>query len=344
MRSRTVFGVCLILALFVPQTFGTDVSGDQSGTWTLADSPYYLVGDVRVPPRETLAIEPGVEVIALGHYRLWVDEGQLLAVGTAGQMILMTAQNHTEGWRGLRLEQANDASTVSYCVIEYARGIGDYPGVRGGAIYCLNCSPTISHNELRFNYSHNSNYNGCGGGVLTESSDALVLDNYIHDNIADSGAGVCCTEYGTPLVFGNMIADNQAYYAGGAIYMGARSSPLIENNMIIGNTSGGWGGGGINSWTSYIFYGTFATIRNNLIAYNTANDGGGLYCRYDRAVITNNLIAFNSAATGGGIYALNYPAQAPQVANSILWGNSAATGPQASVLSGGIRFWRLPPG
>ncbi len=340
MRSRTVLGVCLILALSAAQTLATDVSGDQSGTWMLANSPYHLIGDVRVPPGETLAVEPGVEVIAQGHYKIWVDQGTLLAIGTAGQMILMTAQDHSEGWRGIRLEQADDASTVSYCIVEYARGTGAYPGVRGGAIYCLNCSPTIANNELRFNYSHNSNYNGCGGGVLTESSDALVLDNYIHDNIADSGGGVCCTEFGTPLVAGNIIVDNDAYYAGGGIYMGARSSPLIENNLIATNTSAGWGGGGINSWTSYIYYGTYATIRNNMIVMNMATSGGdaqgggGIYCRYDRALIYNNTITDNYAPTGGGIYALNYPDQAPIVRNSIVWGNAAGTGAQIYVYSG----------
>ena len=325
------------LLLFATPADATDVSGDQSGTWTPDGSPYYLVGDVRVPPGETLTIEPGVVVNTQGHYKLTVDAGTLRAVGTAEQPILMTADDHATGWRGLRLEQADDRSVVRYCIIEYAKGTGAYPEVRGGAIYCKDCSPTIAKNELRFNYSHNSNYNGCGGGVGTESSDALILDNYIHDNQADSGAGVCCMEYGTPVVAGNVIVDNSAYYAGGGIYMGARSSPLIESNVIVGNSSGGWGGGGINSWTSYIYYGTFATVRNNLIAQNTATSGGdaqgggGVYCRYDRCILTNNTIADNQAPTGGGIYALNYAPQAPIVTNCVVWGNTAATEPQIYV-------------
>jgi hypothetical protein len=334
MKSLAHIAVWSVLMLAAAQAVATDVSGDQSGTWTLDGSPYNLVGDVRVPPAETLIIEPGVEVVGQGHYKLTVDAGTLLAVGTAEQPILMTAENHSEGWRGLRLLSASDDSTISHCIIEYAKGTGDYPEVRGGAIYCEYCSPTISSNELRFNYSHNANYNGTGAGVTTMSSSAWITDNYIHDNTADSGAGVCCMEYGTPVLAWNLIVDNQAYYAGGGIYMGARSSPFVENNVIMRNTSGGWGGGGINSWTSYIYYGTFATVRNNIIAQNSAPSsseacgGGGVYCRYDRCILTNNTIVDNSAYRGGGVYALNYPAQAPIVTNCIVWGNSASVGPQ----------------
>jgi len=334
MKSLAHIAVWSVLMLATAQAVATDVSGDQSGTWTLDGSPYNLVGDVRVPPGETLIIEPGVEVVGQGHYKLTVDAGTLLAVGTAEQPILMTAENHSVGWRGLRLLSASDDSAISYCIIEYARGTGAYPEVRGGAIYCEFCSPTISNNELRFNYSHNSNYNGSGAGVTTVFSSAWIANNYIHDNAADGGAGFCCLGYGTPVVAWNLIVDNQAYQAGGGIYMGACSSPIIENNVILRNTSGGWGGGGINSWTSYIFYGTFATVRNNIIAHNSATSsgewcgGGGLYCRYDRCYMTNNTIVDNDAYRGGGIYALNYPDQAPIVRMCILWDNSATVGAQ----------------
>jgi hypothetical protein len=44
---------------------------------------------------------------------------------------------------------------------------------------------------------------------------------------------------------------------------------------------------------------------------------------------------YNQAVRGGGLYVLNYPAQAPQVSNGIIWGNSAsAAGPEIFVYSG----------
>ncbi len=312
------------LALLQPTSFATDVSGNQSGTWTLPNSPYFLVGDVTVPPGQTLTIEPGVEVIAQGHYTFTVDQSTLIAVGTEKQLITFTATDQVTGWRGMRLESSNNATTISYCVFEYAKGSGAYPGVRGGAMMVRNCSPTISYSLFQNNSSHNSNYNGCGGAICTESSNALILNNTMIDNLADSGGAIATTEYGTPIVRGNYMADNSALNGGGGMYLGARSSPLIEYNIITSNSSSGWGGGGINSWTSFIYYNTYPTIRNNLITYNTASKGGGLYCRYDRAVITNNTIAYNSAGYGGGIHALNYPAQAPLVDKCVHWGNTAS--------------------
>ncbi|UCD76840.1 MAG: right-handed parallel beta-helix repeat-containing protein [Phycisphaerales bacterium] len=312
----------------VSTALATDVSGDQWGVWTLGGSPYYLVGDVRVPPGEMLTIEPGVEVIAQGHYKISVEASTLIARGAPDLPILMTATDTNAGWRGLRLESAEDASDISFCVIEYAKGTGDYPEVRGGGIMAKNCSPTISHCTIRYCYSHNTNYNGCGAAICTESSSAEIFNNILHDNIADSGGAIATMEYGSPVIRGNHILDNTGYYAGGGMYLGARSSPLIEGNIIMRNYASGWGGGGINSWTSYIFYNTYPTIRNNLIAHNSAYDGGGIYCRYDRALLTNNTLAYNSANAGGGIYALNYPAQAPQVTNCVLWENIATAGPQ----------------
>ncbi len=329
-------GVCAV----VPAS-ATLVSGNQSGTWSLAGSPYELVGNVIVATEQTLTIEPGVTVRALGHYGILVN-GTLLAIGDDAQPILMTAADTVAGWRGLRLEFATDSSELAHCIVEYTwKNSSDWMEVRGGAIYVGNCSPTIRNCELRNNYTRNANANGCGGGLSVEYSDAQVLDNYIHANTSDSGGGVCCLDYGQPVVRGNTIVDNTGSYAGGGLYAGARNEALIENNVIVGNTAGGWGGGGINSWTSYIYYGTYATIRNNVICDNVctaagdAAGGGGLYCRYDRAVVTGNVIADNQSPRGGGVYVLNYPDQAPLIRDTIIWGNTATlSAPQVFLYSG----------
>ena len=107
----------------------------------------------------------------------------------------------------------------------------------------------------------------------------------------------------------------------------------VISSRFLPAPSAGWGGGGINSWTSHVFNGTFATIHNNVIVRNRTNAaGGGLYCRYDGAVLANNVIAFNQAGgNGGGIHAVNQGSSMPLVDNCVVWGNTAGVAPQVGL-------------
>ncbi len=61
--------------------FAENVSGEiTSDTWTYANQPYYVTGDLVIPAGETLTIEPGVEVRFMGPYSLTVH-GVLSASG-----------------------------------------------------------------------------------------------------------------------------------------------------------------------------------------------------------------------------------------------------------------------
>ncbi len=73
-----------------------NVSGviTQPTTWTAANSPYILIGDVTVNPGVTLAVEPGVVVKGQGGTELKVL-GHLDAVGTVTQPITFTSATNT---------------------------------------------------------------------------------------------------------------------------------------------------------------------------------------------------------------------------------------------------------
>ncbi len=284
-----------------------------------------------VPPGETLVIEPGVDIMSAGYYSITIDQATLLAAGTPEATILFTAEQLSTGWRGIKLENANDESLITYCVFEYARGTGNHTEVRGGALFVHECSPTVSHCVFRFNSTHNENFNGGGGAIYARYSSAVIEKNRFANNSADSGGAVVVHLLGTPIIRGNTFLDNEAVLSGGALYLGAETSPVVEHNTFLRNHGGS--GGGIGSWTAYVFYLTYPTIRNNLIAFNSASSkGGGMYLRSDQAIVDNNIVAFNTAERGGGIHAINYPSSSPFVTNTIIWGNTASiTGDQVDL-------------
>jgi len=114
---RRLMILLLFLGVGFPYIASADliiVSGDVSGTWS-ADT-VLVTGEIRVPPGETLVIEPGVEVLFQVYCKFIVDSAAtLLAVGTEQDSILFDEYIPGTHWHGIRFLSASDSSRLEYC-------------------------------------------------------------------------------------------------------------------------------------------------------------------------------------------------------------------------------------
>ena len=317
---RALLRLFVVAVVLFPLTArAIDVWGDQWGTWTRDNSPYNVIGEIRVPPESTLVIEPGVVVKFQGHYKFIVDSlATLLAVGTEIDSIFFTCDTlaNPDRWHGIRFVCADSNSQISYCRLEYGRATGEGEDRRGGAIYCGGSSPMIRNNII----THNAAL--AGGGVFCEfASRPVISNNAISGNSADWGGGIYCSDNSSPTITNNIIKGNSATSGdGGGIYCWA-SSPTISNNTISGNSAGNLGGGIV------CLFDCNPTISGNSISGNSAgNYGGGAFCIESSPTISNNLISGNSARFGGGICCLLN--SSATITNTILWADTAPDGPE----------------
>ena len=94
-------------------------------------------------------------------------------------------------------------------------------------------------------------------------------------------------------------------------------SPTINNCILSANSATNGGGGIYNDNAS-------PTITNCVLFGNNADYGAGIYNFYSSPTITNCTVSANSAINDGG--AMYNDNASPIVANSILWGDTAAAG------------------
>ena len=139
----------------------------------------------------------------------------------------------------------------------------------GGGIYCNKSSPTIQGNMI----TNNSGPDGGGISCLDHCS-PTILENTISENSGNGGGGIYFTEECSGSIQDNEITDNSAASGGGGIECMYYSSPIIQNNLIVGNSAGSYGGAGIRCSDSSLP----RIVSNTIIDNSTASGGGGIYC------------------------------------------------------------------
>jgi hypothetical protein len=166
-----------------------------------------------------------------------------------------------------------------FMVFGSAQYDGD-PAFAAGII-CRGASPTISHNQLRFD---------SGPNVLCANAAPIILANDIYSGYAQA-TGVTCDADSAPVITGNRIAMYQSAKAG--VYCMVGSRPRILNNSLVHNSG--------QADAVLMAAGSEPVIAYNIIAFNDrygiraeAGYAGG-------ATVRNNCVYQNLASNYGGL-------------------------------------------
>ena len=129
-------------------------------TWTLAQSPYIITGDVVVFPQKTLTIEPGVRILVAGYYRIEI-RGNIRALGQSSSRIEFTRDSSTITtndslyWLGIQIKTDQGATgDFAYCIFSAATGAIEES--------CCNHQQSVFYRNIIFknNLSAITGYNG----------------------------------------------------------------------------------------------------------------------------------------------------------------------------------------
>jgi hypothetical protein len=169
----------------------TQVSGGiySNVTWSLANSPYIVTGNIVVFPGKTLTIEPGVEVRVQGNgYPFGIGtyieiRGFLVAVGTPSAPITFKADGVVTDpwtWRGIQIQTQQGAdANFNYINISNAyNGIAaDGYVIRPGVTELNNCN--FSNNYISVNPWFSSKFVDCnfvGNGIGVQPASSYEVE------------------------------------------------------------------------------------------------------------------------------------------------------------------------
>ncbi|MBN1358220.1 hypothetical protein JW988_05575 [Candidatus Bathyarchaeota archaeon] len=266
-KKALVFILVLLLSVsavacimrFAAVQADTNVSGVIAAdvTWTEANSPYVLTGNILVGNGVTLTIEPGVTIDqhpSVESYYIMVN-GTLQAVGSTTNPITF------KGGQILFTEYCTDwnESTGLGCIIQNAV-LHSSIDVEGGVLNISNNTitlairvdggnPHISNNTFlgqgidlgyhsRNSTISNNIISGCSSGIvarLDHNSSSIIQGNLIINNEKGLLLGYWFTDSGHPIVQNNTITNNEIGISLGSL--GDQFSPIIRFNNIFDNTN-----------------------------------------------------------------------------------------------------------
>ncbi len=224
-------------------TGGTEIpAGEVSGTWSEADSPFFVLGDIVVPEDGELVIEPGVKVMFAGPYGMTIGKkARLVAQGNENYPIEFTTLNREMGWTGLRFLDSGADDVLGHCSISFAKKnaglIVDYDyyiedwgeDSCGGAVYCYLSSPTITNCKIT------NNIGDKGGAIYCVESYPVISNTVIANNTSLGGlprcGGICSDWWGVPEIKNCTIVNNSP----GGIFTTSWEGMDVTNTIVWGN-------------------------------------------------------------------------------------------------------------
>ncbi len=297
---RNIF--TLLLAIVVSSGISTSifaqtqVSGNQSGTWYSSDSPYNVIGEIVVPTGETLTIESGVEINFQGYFKFTVH-GNLQALGTEADSIFFTTDNQSVGWGGIRFDDSDGISNLSYCRIEFGKTSGEYPDIHGGGMALIGSDAVVSNCVFADNDATGEE-NGMGGAVYgmgtgsyTEPLTRFTDCKFIRNHAYGEGGAIKFTGDSNSEIKHCEFIDNTCNYGGGAISLYSVYDTKMIYCLFINNYTMYSNGGAIHS----LGVGNTMMFENCTIYGNSAvtGDGGAVYLAYAEATFVNCIIFEN---------------------------------------------------
>ena len=186
----------------------------------------------------------------------------------------------------------------------------------GGALYIFQGSVVQNGGEINDNTAVN-----LGGAMEVRQGSFTMNGGTIAGNSAGNWGGAIYNDMGTVTINEGTLTDNYSVLGGGALATGADSHSTIQSSVIYTNSTSitQTGGAILNTGT--------LTLTNVTLSDNLANNGGGLQ-NEGTATLNNVTIFGNTAVSNGG--GLNENGGTLNIVNTIVAGNSAATGPDCA--------------
>ncbi|MBI3512101.1 MAG: T9SS type A sorting domain-containing protein [Bacteroidetes bacterium] len=255
MKKIAVLLVLTVISISISAQ--TNVSGGifANTTWTLANSPYIVTGNVVLFPTYVLTIQPGVVVKFDAGTQLEIRQASLIALGTSTDSITFTSNGSVvaSAWSEVYLNGGTMNCEFTYCNFHYGNNaLNDQRATSGDSLIIRNC--IFSNN--------NTGFIGTGTGW-----NCGIIEYSSFTNNSTGAADV----YGTTMNYCDMSYNSNAGFSAHSLNI-LNHCTFNHNGTGLGDTR--------NTTLNY------CTVNNNFTGIAAGNGVACNYCTIDSNSVT----------------------------------------------------------